>query len=117
MFVMMGCDFTYANAKFNFKPLDRFIKYFNDHSPNITVMYSTPGTYLDAIKQQNLSYPVKTDDMFPYGDNPNEYWTGYFTSRPNSKSQVRTGQANLHASNKLHALRVLDQSSNDMSIN
>lgn len=68
IFVMMGCDFTYSNAHYNFKSVDRFIKYFNDHSPNITVFYSTPGTYLDALKKQNLSYPVKTADMFPYAD-------------------------------------------------
>jgi hypothetical protein len=51
LFVMMGCDFTYANAHYNFKSVDRFIKYFNDHSPNISVFYSTPGKYLDAIKK------------------------------------------------------------------
>jgi len=43
LLVMMGCDFTYANAHYNFNSVDRFIKYFNDHSPNITVFYSTPG--------------------------------------------------------------------------
>jgi hypothetical protein len=117
LFVMMGCDFTYANAHYNFKSVDRFIKYFNDHSPNITVFYSTPGQYLDAIKKQNLSYPVKTADMFPYADNEYDYWTGYFTSRPNSKLQIRTGQANLHASNKMHALRVLDVSASDSQVN
>jgi len=72
---------------------------------------------LDALKKQNLSYPVKTADMFPYGDTPYDYWTGYFTSRPNSKLQVRTGQANLHASNKMHALRLLDVSSDDQTVN
>ena len=81
----MGCDFSFANAHYNFKPLDRFLKYFNDHVPNITVFYSTPGQYIDAIKKQNLSYPVRYDDMFPYADRENEYWTGYFTSRANSK--------------------------------
>ncbi len=72
---------------------------------------------MDAIKKQNLSYPLKTADMFPYADNEYDYWTGYFTSRPNSKLQVRTGQANLHASNKMHALRLLDVSSDDKTIN
>ena len=114
---MMGCDFTYANAQYNFKSIDRFIKYFNDHSPNITVFYSTPGQYLDAIKKQNLSYPIKTADMFPYADNEYDYWTGYFTSRPNSKLQVRTGQANMHASNKMHTFRMLDVSASDQTVN
>ena len=45
--------------------------------------------------------------MFPYADKADEYWTGYYTSRANSKSQARFAQANLHASNKLFAERVL----------
>lgn len=49
--------------------------------------------------------------MFPYADQPNDYWTGYFTSRPAAKGQVREGQANLHASNKVYALKALKQTS------
>jgi hypothetical protein len=97
--------------------MDRLINYFNKNVHNMTLMYSTPGIYLDAIKQQNLSYPVKTDDMFPYADVPEEYWTGYFTSRANAKGQVRQGSANLHASSKLYALRVLDVNASDSLIN
>ncbi|KAL4719420.1 hypothetical protein ACJJTC_008706 [Scirpophaga incertulas] len=29
--------------------------------------------------------PIKQDDFFPYASDPHAYWTGYFTSRPNSK--------------------------------
>ena len=117
LLMTQGCDFTYANARQNFISLDRFIRYFNDHVDNVTVKYSTPGIYLDAIKLQNLSYPVKYDDMFPYADSPNDYWTGYFTSRANSKGQVRDGQANLHASNKLYAMKVLDASASNEDVN
>lgn len=43
--------------------------------------------YLDAVKSQNLTWTVKYDDMFPYADDDDErdFWTGYFTSRANSK--------------------------------
>ena len=64
-----------------------------------------------------MSYPVKTDDMFPYADFPGDFWTGYFTSRANAKGQVRQGQASMHASNKLYALRVLDVNASDSTIN
>lgn len=117
LLVTQGCDFTFANAKQNFFSLDRLIQYFNDHVENVTLIYSTPGIYLDAIKAQNLSYPVKTDDMFPYADRDNEYWTGYFTSRANSKGQARDGSANLHAANKLLAMKVLDQAASDATVN
>jgi hypothetical protein len=97
--------------------LDRLVKYFNDHVENITVMYSTPGIYLDAIKKQNLSYPVKYDDMFPYSDEDNDFWSGFFTSRANSKGQARDGQRNFLAAEKVFAMNVLDAGINDVTIN
>lgn len=112
-----GCDFTHANSRQNFMSLDRLLQYFNAHVDNMTLIYSTPGIYLDAIKAQNLSYPVNQDDMFPYADNANDYWTGYFTSRANSKGQVREGQANLHAANKLYAMKAINPLSSDADIN
>ncbi|KAL3904809.1 MAG: hypothetical protein SGPRY_011152 [Prymnesium sp.] len=33
---------------------------------------------------------VRTDDIFPLADNPHNYWSGYFTSRPALKRQVPT---------------------------
>jgi hypothetical protein len=86
--IPFGTDFAYSNAKPGFDNLDRFIEAFNSYpgNENITVMYSTPGQYLDALNNQtNVSWPVKYDDMFPYADNPEDYWSGYFTSRPGAK--------------------------------
>lgn len=92
----------------NFMSTDRFIKYFNARNPNIKIIYSTPGTYLQALREQGETYPIKTDDMFPYADGPQVYWTGYYTSRANAKGYIRTGQANLHASSKLYSLKAID---------
>jgi len=61
-----------------------------------------------------LTYPVKYDDMFPYADGDRDFWTGYFSSRANSKKQVRDASSNLHAFSKIASMKVLDQSvSND----
>jgi len=54
--------------------------------------------------------------MFPYADKPEDYWTGYFTSRAGAKWQVREGQAALHAAGWLYSIRVLDQTSTDAQI-
>lgn len=54
-------------------------------------MYSTPGLFVDALSAQDIEWPVKYDDMMPYSDNPQDYWSGYFTSRQASKKQVRDG--------------------------
>ena len=32
---------------------------------------------------------MRKDDIFPLADNPHHYWSGYFTSRPSLKRQVR----------------------------
>ena len=86
MMVPMGCDFTHANARQAFENMDRFINYFNSHTDeNIVLQYSTPGEYLDALHAQDLTWPVKYDDMFPYADNPQDFWTGYFASRMSAK--------------------------------
>jgi len=114
MLVPFGCDFSYANARLNFEQMYKLIEYFNKHNTaNITLMYSTPGEYLDSLYAQNLTWPVKYDDMFPYSDNPQDYWTGYFTSRQAAKKQVRDGQTNLHASNFLYAMKAIQQGTTD----
>jgi hypothetical protein len=87
----MGGDFQFINAHLNFKNLDRMIDYINANYPNITLLYSTPGEYIDALYAANISWPTRYDDMFPYADRPEDYWTGYFTSRPGAKWQVREG--------------------------
>jgi len=109
MMVPMGCDFTHANARQAFENMDRFINYFNSHTDeNIVLQYSTPGEYLDALHAQEITWPVKYDDMFPYADNPQDFWTGYFASRMSAKKQVRDAQANLHASGEILSKAVLD---------
>jgi alpha-mannosidase len=45
---------------------------------------------------------VRTDDIWPLGDHPHAYWSGYFTSRPALKRQVR------FATNLLVAARQLE---------
>lgn len=41
--------------------------------------------------------------MFPYANEPNEYWSGYFTSRPNDKANARHASRTLRAYNKMLA--------------
>jgi hypothetical protein len=80
--------------------MDNMINYMNKHhSDKYIFRYSTPSDYVDAIKKHNVSWPTKYDDMFPYSDLPTQYWTGYFTSRANSKGYTRTGSSFMHASN------------------
>lgn len=72
------------------------------------LQYSTPSNYIDAIAQENIQWPTKYDDMFPYADDENSFWTGYFTSRANAKGYVRRGSRNMHSSQKLYGLQIID---------
>ena len=78
--------------------------------------YSTPSMYIDAIAAQDIAWPTKYDDLFPYADHEAAYWTGYFTSMANDKKYIRDSGHTLNSSNKLFALAALDQSTSDSMI-
>lgn len=86
------------------------IHYFNEnYSDKYIFKYSTPSNYLDAINAiEDRKWPTKYVDLFPYADIWDSFWTGYFTSRPNAKSYVRYGSRQLHASDQLRSLALLD---------
>ena len=70
----------------NFVSMDRMIKYINENfGDRVHLMYSTPGQYLNSLIDANVTWPVYYEDLFPYADQPDDYWTGYFTSRPGAK--------------------------------
>lgn len=84
---LMGSDFQWENAHVWYKNLDKLIHYANK-DPRVNVFYSTPEDYFAQKRAANISFPVKTDDFFPYSDGWHAYWTGYFTSRPSQKRYV-----------------------------
>ncbi|XP_039823248.1 probable alpha-mannosidase At5g13980 isoform X5 [Panicum virgatum] len=84
----MGTDFKYQYAESWFRNMDKLIHYVNKDG-RINALYSTPSIYTDAKYAANEQWPLKTNDFFPYADNPNAYWTGYFTSRSALKRYVR----------------------------
>mmetsp|Transcript_29548 Transcript_29548/g.45023 ORF Transcript_29548/g.45023 Transcript_29548/m.45023 type:complete len:142 (-) Transcript_29548:1902-2327(-) len=108
--LLFGGDFQYMNAEYNFKNIDKMIHTMNaDYGDKYEFKYSTPSEYLMAVNALNHTWPVKTDDMFPYSNTPRDYWTGYFTSRANSKGEVRRGSHNLHASAQLYSVTSLSE--------
>ncbi|KAK1281470.1 hypothetical protein QJS10_CPB22g00482 [Acorus calamus] len=84
----MGTDFKYQYAESWFKQMDKLIHYVNQDG-RVNALYSTPSIYTDAKYAAKESWPLKTDDFFPYADRADAYWTGYFTSRPALKRYVR----------------------------
>ncbi|GAB4848626.1 hypothetical protein Ancab_003333 [Ancistrocladus abbreviatus] len=84
----MGTDFRYQYANSWFRQMDKLIHYVNLDG-RVNALYSTPSIYTVAKYAASESWPLKTEDFFPYADHPNAYWTGYFTSRPAFKGYVR----------------------------
>ncbi|OMO99296.1 hypothetical protein COLO4_13372 [Corchorus olitorius] len=85
----MGTDFRYQYALTWYRNLDKLIHYVNKDG-RVNALYSTPSIYTDAKYAASKSWPLKTEDYFPYADRINAYWTGYFSSRPALKRYVRS---------------------------
>jgi len=49
------------------------------------VVMSTPGKYVDALKAENVTWPVQYHDLLPYSDEKNDFWSGFYSSRPSAK--------------------------------
>uniref|UniRef100_A0AAY5EAP4 Lysosomal alpha-mannosidase n=1 Tax=Electrophorus electricus TaxID=8005 RepID=A0AAY5EAP4_ELEEL len=103
----MGSDFQYENANLWYKNMDKLIRYVNAQQANgsvVNVLYSTPSCYLQELHLANLTWPLKTDDFFPYADDAHDFWTGYFTSRPALKRYERLSNSLLQTCNQLEVL-------------
>lgn len=102
----MGSDFNYDRAETWFINLDRLIKAVNEDG-RMVARYSTPIEYVSAKRLEDIEWPIKTsqegDDFFPYADGPHQFWTGYFTSRPALKDQVRQMSARHNAIRQVQA--------------
>lgn len=70
-------------------------------------MQSTPSTYVNAIKQENIEWPVKTFDLMPYSSDVGFFWSGFYSSRPNFKKHIRDTSALYAAENHLFARKLI----------
>ena len=95
-----GSDFQYQNADHWYHNLDKLIHYVNQNG-TVNAFYSTPTRYVAEKKKAGLQWEVRTSDIWPLADNAHNYWTGYFTSRPALKRQVRFASSFLQAARQM----------------
>ena len=50
---------------------------------------STPTEYVQATNNNNATLPEYDSDFFPMVGKEKDVWSGYFSSRPGFKAQVR----------------------------
>ncbi|KAI7740064.1 hypothetical protein M8C21_022126 [Ambrosia artemisiifolia] len=86
------------------KRVNDFINASLTQDGRVNALYSTPSIYTDAKLASNISWPLKTHDYFPYANNGDSYWTGYFTSRPALKGYIRSLSGYYLASRQLEFL-------------
>jgi hypothetical protein len=63
----------------------------------MSIRYSTLTDYFNAVAAAAVPVPTFTGDFFPYADNEDSYWTGYYTTRPLLKQKSREVQHILRA--------------------
>ena len=85
---------------------------------NVRIKFATLGEYFDAVRSatnikdtppqapshQQPLLPSLSGDFFSYADRMDNYWTGYFTSRPFHKHLDRVLESKLRAAEILFSL-------------
>ena len=78
------------------------IEYGNSIQNDIHLVYSTPDCYVKAVYESDIEWKdTKVDDFMPYAINENDFWSGYFTSRPAFKYLINYGNSVLQISKQL----------------
>ena len=84
-----------------------------NNKANMTLVMSNPGMYIEALKKEQIEWPVSYADQFPYAQDPEDYWTGYFSSRPGTKKQVKDASSLTDAEMKLLSQKVIEDGVSD----
>lgn len=113
LLVPWGDDFKFQNSDVQFNNMDKLISHINSN-PEVygaRVEYSTLGKYFEAVREflgsdqgQEVSFSTYYGDFFPYADNEDSYWTGYYTTRPLLKGYLRETLSVLRSAEMLYAL-------------
>lgn len=106
------------NADHWYHNIDKLIHYVNINASRggpVAAMYSTPTHYTAAKRAENFTWEVRQDDIFPLADDSHNYWSGYFTSRPALKRQVRVASNLLNAARQLEVVSGVNKSSISVS--
>jgi len=102
--IPLGDDFKYKKPDITRKMMteyEKMFKYINSHKElGVTIKFSTLGQYFADVKafenensEQEPLLPLYKGDFFTYCDENEDYWSGYFTTRPFMKGLTRYTQS------------------------
>jgi alpha-mannosidase II len=92
-----------------FNNYQQLFDYINSHADqyHAHVRFANLSSYFDSVHSRlrvRSALPVVRGDFFTYADRDQDYWSGYFTSRPFYKRLGRRAQATVRAAELLHSL-------------
>lgn len=103
LYIGLGEDFSYTKLHQwddMFSNYEKLINYINSQTNwNMTVKFGTLSEYFtrlrtaehsntentESSRDSAMAFPTLSGDFFPYTDRNQEFWTGYFTTRPLNK--------------------------------
>uniref|UniRef100_A0A2M3ZE22 Alpha-mannosidase n=1 Tax=Anopheles braziliensis TaxID=58242 RepID=A0A2M3ZE22_9DIPT len=115
--IPLGDDFRYTTSnewqaqRVNYERLFEYIN--NEPSLNVEARFATLQDYFDAVRSSAKGvqeFPSLTGDFFTYCDVNQDYWSGYYTSRPFHKRQDRILMHYVRSAEMLHAWSNWDSS-------
>jgi hypothetical protein len=92
MFLPLGDDFTHSDAVTTFDYTDYYLSMWKSNPlryENTSIDYITPSEYFKKLTMEPKIWSKTYGDFFPYADQGVAYWTGYYTTRPHFKREVK----------------------------
>ncbi|XP_054725610.1 alpha-mannosidase 2 [Anastrepha obliqua] len=118
LLIPLGDDFRFSQStewdvqRVNYEALFDHIN--SEHRHFVEAKFGTLQQYFDAVHQEQRElmreFPVLSGDFFTYADRVDNYWSGYYTSRPYYKRLDRVLLHYVRAAEMLHAWRPWDPS-------
>ncbi|KAH3893393.1 alpha-mannosidase 2x-like [Dreissena polymorpha] len=109
--MFLGEDFSYVNSEdydLIYKSYAMMFEYMNNKTEwKIKIKFGTINEYMTTMKEYHnnrnqYNFPSLSGDFFPYSDFQNDYWTGYYSTRPFLKQLSRDIQRYMKAADLFH---------------